>query len=176
MRRSYEDKISAVRAVESGRSLRSVAKVYEMDSKTLAVYLHRAKLYGSESLREDKVRRYSLELKNEIVSRIEAGDAIGRLSSIYGIPCHTIRRWRNKHAAGGKAALEDKRKQPKGQRPHSYVGFYDSLKAKGLLQPFVEAETDKDVLKSIIAEIPLSELNDIEYVTHKINTLEHETG
>ena len=59
------------------------------------------------------LRKYSLKKKKEIVSRhLDKGASISLLSSEYGIPATTIRRWVKAYREYGQKGLADMRRKP----------------------------------------------------------------
>lgn len=158
---TYEDKIAAVRQVlDARRSIRSVALEYHMDAKTLTLYKNRVQQFGEDNLRDDvRNPEYPLELKEEIVRKLESGSTVGQLSTIYGIPAHSIRRWRAK----GSGALADGRKKNGAKR-----GLYSELQSSGLFRLFLDGNPDRRILEKLLAEIPQDAHHDRALIQSKL--------
>ncbi len=104
----------AVRQVLNGKPISSVSEEFGIDRKTISLYHSR---YHSEGNKAFQKQTYSLKTKKEIVLRhINNGTSIPLLSSEYGIPDTTIRRWVNSSQKYGKLGLTDKRR--KSNRRH----------------------------------------------------------
>ncbi len=71
-------------------------------------------------------RPYSLDLRERVVARVEAGSTIRDVAAIFGVSASSVSRWSQRHRAEGSAAA----KPMGGKRPYALAGERDWLLAR----------------------------------------------
>lgn len=113
MEHSYEEKLSIVSEILSGKRLMMVCRERGIDKHMLQGWLDRYERYGEEGLRKvKKCRQFTQSEKEEIVLRhIKEGLTLRQLSLRYDVSRSTIISWTRQSRTGD---VGHKEKQPGG--------------------------------------------------------------
>ena len=117
MKLTLEDKLKIIELREKGYGFGTIAKQFKVRKSTIERIWHRYEKHGTDGIiHPPKNRKYSPELKLEIINRVFQGESKNSLAYIYNLPGEcTIISWIKKYEELGYNGLENK---PKG-RPKS---------------------------------------------------------
>ena len=112
---TYEDKKEIIRLYdEEHYGYLSIAKKYKVNDTTISDIVRKYHLHGESSLTKHKNRKYTAEIKLEVVTRALNGESKKSLSAEYNITRTQIISWLKKYEEFGYNGLIDK---PKGRPP-----------------------------------------------------------
>ena len=116
MKLTMEDKIKIIELKEKGWSNRTIAKQFNVPYASIKVIYDKFKIHGIDGLiHPPKNRKYSADLKLEIIERVLHGETKARLAAEYNLPgAGTIVLWMKKYEELGYNGLEGKQGRPRG--------------------------------------------------------------
>lgn len=146
---SEKERIRAIRAVESGESIASVAKQYLMSETVLKVNVRLYLEHGEEGL-SSHTYNWTAEQKYQVVrymhenhlSCLEAGIQFGISGS------STVRLWEKRYLENGMRGLEDKKK---GRKPRTPKPKPPKTREEELLEENLYLRAENEYLKKLNA-------------------------
>ena len=117
MKLTIKDKIKIIQLRKRGNGYGTIAKQFGVQDSTIRRMLSRYELHGIDGIKHpSKNRKYSAELKLEIINRAYQGESKSSLSFEYNLPgeCLIIS-WMKKYEELGYNGLEDKQGRPRGR-------------------------------------------------------------
>jgi transposase len=118
-RYSKEEKLDAIRAVEAGDSILSVAKRYGISKSVLHWSLQNYQEHGEEGV-SSKGQSWSQDQKIETVKyMLENHLSYSRIGILFGVSDKTIKEWEHRYLEKGIEGLKNKKKsrKPRVQKP-----------------------------------------------------------
>ena len=117
MKLTLEDKKKIIELREQGIGYGTIAKLFKVKDSVIAMIWYRYKKHGIEGIKHpSKNRKYSAELKLEIINRAYQGESKSRLAAEYNLPGPgTIISWMKKYEELGYNGLEGKQGRPRGR-------------------------------------------------------------
>ena len=117
MKLTMEDKIKIIKLREHGLSYRTIAKQFNVKHSLIQRIWYTHELHGIEGIKHlPKNRKYSAELKLEIINRVYKGESKSSLAAEYNLPgAGTIVSWMKKYEELGYNGLEGKQGRPRGR-------------------------------------------------------------
>ena len=117
MKLTLEDKIKIIELREQGMGYRAIAKQFKVKCSLIQKIWYAYELHGLEGIKHPpKNRKYSVELKLEIIKRVYKGETKTRLAAEYNLPgAGTIVLWMKKYEELGYNGLEGKQGRPRGR-------------------------------------------------------------
>ena len=117
MKLTMKDKIKIVELKEQGVGYRTIAKQFKVMDSTIKTIWYAYENHGIEGIKHpSKNRKYSAELKLEIINRVFHGESKKRLAAEYNLPgAGTIVSWMKKYEELGYNGLEGKQGRPRGR-------------------------------------------------------------
>lgn len=117
MKLTLEDKIKIIELRKQGMGYGTIAKQFKVERKLIQTILYAYELHGIEGIKHPpKNRKYSAELKLEIINRVFQGESKARLAAEYNLPGPgTIVLWMKKYEELGYNGLEGKQGRPRGR-------------------------------------------------------------
>ena len=122
MKLTLEDKIKIIELRKQGIGYKKIAKQFKVRNSVINNIWYVYKLHGLEGIKHPpKNKKYSAELKIEIIKRVFQGEPKIRLAAEYNLPGPgTIFLWMKKYEELGYNGLEGKRGRPRG-RPNIMI-------------------------------------------------------
>ena len=117
MKLTLEDKIKIIELREKGIGYGTIAKLFKVKDSVIAMIWYRYEKHGIEGIKHPpKNRKYSAELKLEIINRVFQGESKSSLATEYNLPNNgTIVSWMKKYEELGYNGLEGKQGRPRGR-------------------------------------------------------------
>ena len=117
MKLTLEDKIKIIELREQGMGYSAIAKQFKVKYSLIQKIWYAYELHGLEGIKHPpKNRKYSAELKLEIIKRVYKGETKTRLAAEYNLPgTGTIVSWMKKYEELGYNGLEGKQGRPRGR-------------------------------------------------------------
>ena len=117
MKLTLEDKIKIIELRKQGIGYGTIAKQFKVARKLIQTILYAYELHGIEVIKHPpKNRKYSAELKLEIINRVFQGESKTSLAAEYNLPGPgTIVLWMKKYEELGYNGLEGKQGRPRGR-------------------------------------------------------------
>ena len=117
MKLTLEDKIKIIELREQGMGYSAIAKQFKVKYSLIQKIWYAYELHGLEGIKHPpKNRKYSVELKLEIIKRVYKGETKTRLAAEYNLPgAGTIVLWMKKYEELGYNGLEGKQGRPRGR-------------------------------------------------------------
>lgn len=117
MKLTLEDKIKIIELREQGMGYSAIAKQFKVKYSLIQKIWYAYELHGLEGIKHPpKNRKYSAELKLEIIKRVYKGETKTRLAAEYNLPgAGTIVLWMKKYEELGYNGLEGKQGRPRGR-------------------------------------------------------------
>ena len=117
MKLTLEDKIKIIELREQGMGYSAIAKQFKVTCSLIQKIWYAYELHGLEGIKHPpKNRKYSAELKLEIIKRVYKGETKTRLAAEYNLPgAGTIVLWMKKYEELGYNGLEGKQGRPRGR-------------------------------------------------------------
>ena len=117
MKLTEEDKIKIIELREKGIGYGTIAKQFKVRDTTIERIWHRYVKHGIGGIKHpSKNKKYSKELKIEVIKRVLQGESKTSLAAIYNLPGPgTIVLWMKKYEELGYNGLEGKQGRPRGR-------------------------------------------------------------
>ena len=117
MKLTLEDKIKIIELRKQGLGYETIAKQFKVKCSLIQTIWYAYELHGIEGIKHpSKNRKYSAELKLEIIKRVYKGETKTRLAAEYNLPGPgTIFLWIKKYEELGYNGLEGKQGRPRGR-------------------------------------------------------------
>ena len=117
MKLTLEDKIRIIELKEKGLGYLAIARQFKVRNSTINRIWYAYELHGIEGIKHpSKNKKYSGELKLEIINRVFQGESKARLAAEYNLPGPgTIVSWMKKYEELGYNGLEGKQGIPRGR-------------------------------------------------------------
>ena len=117
MKLTLEDKIKIIELRKQGLGYETIAKQFKVKCSLIQIIWYAHELHGIEGIKHpSKNRKYSAELKLEIIKRVYKGETKTRLAAEYNLPGPgTIVSWMKKYEELGYNGLEGKQGRPRGR-------------------------------------------------------------
>ena len=117
MKLTEEDKKRIIELRKQGLGYGTIAKRFKIVRSTIRKILYAYELHGHEGIKHPpKNKKYSAELKLEIIKRVFQGEPKIRLAAEYNLPgAGTIVLWMKKYEELGYNGLEGKQGRPRGR-------------------------------------------------------------
>ena len=117
MKLTIEEKIKIIELRAKGLGFRTIAKLFKVRKSTIENIWHRYEKHGIEGIKHPtKNKKYSSELKLEIIKRVFQGESKSSLAAEYNLPgAGTIVSWMKKYEELGYNGLEGKQGRPRGR-------------------------------------------------------------
>ena len=117
MKLTLEDKIKIIELRKQGIGYGTIAKQFKVARKLIQTILYAYELHGIEGIKHPpKNRKYSAELKLEIINRVFQGESKAHLAAEYNLSGPgTIVSWMKKYEELGYNGLEGKQGRPRGR-------------------------------------------------------------
>ena len=119
MKLTKEEKERIIELRKAGHSFRSIAKEIGIDFAGIKRIWYAYEIHGIEGVTYIEKKKYSAEIKYEIINRIKNGETRTRLAAEYNIPggAGTITGWMQKYEElGYNGLITKKRGRPKMQK------------------------------------------------------------
>jgi len=110
MKLSDEDKREIIRLKEEGKSAKSIAILYGLNIDTVKRMIRSYRIHGEEALTKTSKRKFSTDLKYEVITRNLNGESLNSLSVEYNIENSSILSWLKCYEKDGYNGLIDKKK------------------------------------------------------------------
>ena len=110
----YKDKLDMYQKYKQGKSIRSIAKEYNISLVNLNYMIRIIELHGTDILRKNKNQVYPLWLKKELVKKaLNKEDSIFNIAANAGLVSRTLLHgWISKYIKNGYNIVERKRGSP----------------------------------------------------------------
>ena len=117
MRLTIEDKKRIIELKKQGIGHETIAKRFKVAKKRIQTIWYAYELHGLEGIKHPpKNKKYSADLKLEIINRVFQGESKTRLAAEYNLPgAGTIVLWMKKYEELGYNGLEGKQGIPRGR-------------------------------------------------------------
>ena len=117
MKLTIEEKIKIIELRAKGLGFRTIAKLFKVRKSTIENIWHRYEKHGIEGIKHPtKNKKYSSEIKLEIIKRVFQGESKSSLAAEYNLPgAGTIVSWMKKYEELGYNGLEGKQRRPQGR-------------------------------------------------------------
>ena len=117
MKLTLEDKMKIIELREKGLGYETIAKQFKVKYSLIQKIWYAYELHGIEGIKHpSKNRKYSAELKLEIINRVFQGESKSSLATEYNLPNNgTIVSWMKKYEELGYNGLEGKQGRPRGR-------------------------------------------------------------
>ena len=117
MKLTLEDKIKIIELRKQGIGYGTIAKLFKVTDSVIKMVWYRHERHGIDGLiHPPKNRKYSAELKLEIINRVYQGESKVSLAAEYNLPgAGTIVSWMKKYEELGYNELEGKQGRPRGR-------------------------------------------------------------
>ena len=117
MRLTIEDKKRIIELKKQGIGHETIAKRFKVAKKRIQTIWYAYELHGLEGIKHPpKNKKYSADLKLEVINRVFQGESKTRLAAEYNLPgAGTIVLWMKKYEELGYNGLEGKQGRPRGR-------------------------------------------------------------
>ena len=117
MKLTLEDKIKIIELRKQGIGYGIIAKRFKVAYKLIQTIWYAYELHGIEGIKHPpKNKKYSADLKLEIIKRVYKGETKTRLAAEYNVPgAGIIFSWMKKYEELGYNGLEGKQGRPRGR-------------------------------------------------------------
>ena len=117
MRLTIEDKKRIIELKKQGIGHETIAKRFKVAKKRIQTIWYAYELHGLEGIKHPpKNKKYSADLKLEVINRVFQGESKTRLAAEYNLPgAGTIVLWMKKYEELGYNGLEGKQGRPPGR-------------------------------------------------------------
>ena len=117
MKLALEDKIKIIELRKQGIGYGTIAKLFKVTDSVIKMVWYRHERHGIDGLiHPPNNRKYSAELKIEIIRRVFDGESKSSLAAEYNLPgAGTIVSWMKKYEELGYNGLEGKQGRPRGR-------------------------------------------------------------
>ena len=117
MKLTLEDKIKIIELRKQGLGYETIAKQFKVKHSLIQQIWYAYELHEIEGIKHpSKNKKYSAELKLEIIKRVYKGETKTRLAAEYNLPGPgTIVSWMKKYEELGYNGLEGKQGRPRGR-------------------------------------------------------------
>jgi transposase-like protein len=117
MKLTLEDKMKIIELRKQGLGYKTIAKKINIAFSRIKIILAEYEKHGIEGIKHPpKNRKYSVELKLEIIRRVFDGESKTSLAAEYNLPgAGTIVSWMKKYEELGYNGLEGKQGRPRGR-------------------------------------------------------------